>query len=169
MSETSLVVRRLEDGDVSRYRDIRLESLLLAPEAYGSSHEMEAAQPTGWFAERLTGSTVFGAFLDGELTGIAAFAVQDGAKRRHKGHLWGVYVRPAARGLGVARAVCARALDAAEGRVELVQLSVTDGNAHARKLYENLGFEVWGIEKQARIVNGTAYDDVHMVKYLVPQ
>jgi ribosomal protein S18 acetylase RimI-like enzyme len=165
LSATDIRVRRLEaQGDAPLYRDIRLESLQLAPEAYGSAYDDELAQSLAWFAGRLQSSWVAGAFRGDALIGVAGHVVQEGPKRRHKGFLWGVYVRPAARRRGVARLLCEAVLAEARSKVEQVQLQVTATNLSAQRLYESLGFVAWGLEKQARIVGGRYYDDVHMTK-----
>ena len=43
-----------------------------------------------------------------------------------------------------------------------VQLSVTANNAAARQLYASLGFEEYGLEREALCVNGELYDEVLM-------
>ena len=169
MPSSSLVVRRLTAADAEFFCDIRLESLQQAPEAYGSSHEVEASHPLAWFAERIASTQVFRAFQDGALVGIAHFAIQEGHKRCHNGVLWGVYVRPAARAHGVGRQLCAETLHEAQGQVEQIGLTVLTTNSHARRLYEGLGFVAWGIERKARKIGGSYYDDVHMVKDLTSQ
>lgn len=46
--------------------------------------------------------------------------------------------------------------------VRTVQLSVTANNAAARQLYASLGFEEYGLEREALCVNGELYDEVLM-------
>jgi hypothetical protein len=48
----SLKVRRLEASDVADYRELRLESLKVHPEAFASSWESEGDKPISWWAER---------------------------------------------------------------------------------------------------------------------
>src|SRR5258705_13370596 len=143
MSASRIEIRRLAQGDaadVARYRDIRLEALSTSPEAFGSSYEIENAQPASWFADRLGSATVLGAFRDAELVGIAGFAVQQGQKRAHKGLLWGMYVRPAARKASVGRRLVEAICNLARQHVELIQLTVVRDNEQARSLYVRLGF-----------------------------
>ncbi len=95
MSADHIEIRRLaqeDSADAVLYRDIRLEALQANPEAFGSTFEVENAQPLSLFSDRLGSSTVLGAFRDTELVGIAGFAVQQGQKQVHKGILWGMYV-----------------------------------------------------------------------------
>src|SRR6516165_3482154 len=113
MSADGIEIRRLAQADAALYRGIRLEALQANPEAFGSTFDVENAQPLSWFADRLGSSTVLGAFRHGDLVGVAGFALQHGQKRAHKGIVWGMYVRPAARSAGVGRrlvdAVCSLA------------------------------------------------------------
>jgi RimJ/RimL family protein N-acetyltransferase len=160
------VIRPLRADEAETYRDIRLEALRLHPEAFGSSFEEESARGLAWFAERLSGTTVFGGFRGEALLGTAGFMPETGLKRAHKGHLWGMYLRAEARGSGLAAGLVAAVVDHARGRVEVLLLSVTEGNVPARRLYETFGFVAWGVEVKALRVEGVWYDDVHMGKWL---
>jgi len=137
-----------------------LESLKANPEAFGSTFEIEVAQPLSWFADRLDGSAVLGVFRGVELLGVAGFAIQQGQKRVHKGMLWGMYVRPGARRGGLGRRLVEAILDLARQSVELIQLTVVSDNAEARGLYTNLGFVEYGLEKNALKFNGRYYDEI---------
>ena len=161
-----LTILRLRAADVALYRAIRLEGLEKEAEAFGSTFEHEADQPEAWFAERLEKRIVLGAFADGQLLGVAGFYPMDGPKDRHKGLLFGMYVRPAGRGRGVGAALTQAILDRAAGQVEQVQVSVVAANAPARRLYERLGFVEWGVERQALKHRGVYSDEVRMVKFL---
>jgi len=90
MTADTIEIRRLAPGniaDAALFRDIRLEALRTNPEAFGSSFDVENAQPASWFSDRLGSSVILGAFRDTELVGIAGFAVQQGRKSAHKGLL----------------------------------------------------------------------------------
>lgn len=162
----NFVIRPLRADESALYREIRLEALRLHPEAFGASFEDEAAHKLAFFAQRLTSNTIFGGFRGQDLLGTAGFMLQAGAKRAHKGHLWGMYVRSPARGTGLARGLVEAVLDHARNRVELVQLSVVSSNAGARRLYQSFGFEPYGVEEWALKVEGRYLNEVHMVKML---
>jgi len=162
----SFVIRPLRADEAALYRDIRLEALRLHPDSFSAAFDQKAAQPLSFFAQRLTANTVFAGFRDQEVLGIAGFMPEAGMKRAHKGHLWGMYVRPAARGTGLARQLVEAVLAFAQDRVELVQLSVIAGNVPAHRLYAALGFTPYGLEERALKVDGRYYDEVHMVRLL---
>lgn len=159
----AVTVRRLGAADAEAYRAIRLESLAAHPEAFAASHDEEAGQPPAWFAERLARAAVFGAEAEagvGPLLGVAGLWFAAEAKRAHKAHLWGMYVRPSARGAGAGRALLAAALAHARGRgAEGVQLGVAVGNAPALRLYEAVGFRAYGRERAALRVGDRDLDE----------
>jgi ribosomal protein S18 acetylase RimI-like enzyme len=161
-------VRRLGESDAAAFRALRLEALAAHPEAFGASWEVEAEQPPACFAERLARNAVFGGEVgDAGLAGVAAFAVPEAPKLRHKGVLWGMYVRPEARGTGLASALVARVLDHARGApVEEVRLSVVASNAAAVRLYESAGFAAYGRERRALRVGDAYHDEVLMARRL---
>jgi GNAT superfamily N-acetyltransferase len=168
MDFPDFVIRRLEAGpDTEIFREIRLESLKVAPESFGMDFGTESGKPLEWFAERLTSSDMFGAFHGEDLLGIAGFYVEPTARRAHKGVIWGVYVRPKARSAGVARSLIEAVLAEATGRVEQINLIVERGNLHARRLYTSLGFVEYGVEKNAIKIGDRYFDDVLMAKALV--
>ena len=155
-------IRPLTGADAAAYRQVRLAALQRHPHAFSSAYEDEAAFSMAQFVERLTTPpvTVFGAFAEtGELVGIVGLRLNRGAKVRHKADLFSMFVEAGHRGRGVSRrlveAVIAGAREA--GAVAL-QLFVTAGNAPAQRLYRDLGFVVYGVERRALKVDGRFYD-----------
>jgi ribosomal protein S18 acetylase RimI-like enzyme len=154
---------RLTASDASDYRALRLEGLRSHPEAFGASWEDEVSKPLGWFAERIERNAVFGASREGTaLLGTAGLLVPDGAKSRHKGVLWGMFVRPEARGTGVAAALVARVIEQATDLVEAVRLTVVSSNMTAIRLYTRAGFNQYGLERRALKVEDQYYDELFM-------
>ncbi len=162
----AIAIRPFGLADVATFRVLRLEALAAHPDAFGSAAADEAALPDDAVAARMAGGDTFGAFAGEALAGMAGFMVHAGRKRRHKAMLWGVYVRPAWRGRGVAAALVDRVLAHAAGRVELVQLSVVVGNASARRLYESRGFTVYGTEVHSLKLPDRYADELLMVRFL---
>jgi RimJ/RimL family protein N-acetyltransferase len=167
-------IRVLTADDAATYRSIRLRALHEHPEAFGMSVEEQQAVSVEQIAMDIRHSWPdkprFGAFLDGQLTGIVGLYRQGRIKSNHRIYLVGMYVAPEARGHGAGRALVKTALDHARSLsgVEHVHLSVTAGNETARKLYESFGFRVWGIEPDYLKIDGRYYAMEWMLLRLVP-
>lgn len=165
----SLKLRRLETQDVAIYRQLRLEGLKAHPDAFASSWEYEANKPISWWAERLETNMIFGGWVDNSpIAGVAGLRVQDAVKLRHKGVLWGMYIRPEARGTGLAAALVQRVVEHARTVVEEVSLTVVASNAVACRLYSTAGFKPYGLERRALKVGSEYYDEVLMALSLSP-
>jgi ribosomal protein S18 acetylase RimI-like enzyme len=162
----SFSIRRLTPSDAGVFRSIRLEALQNAPEAFGSTFEKESAESVQYFVDRLARNVVFGGFFDQSLVGVAGFYKQEGTKMSHKGVLWGMYVKPEARGSGVAAALVEALLEHACKEVEQVQLTVVVNNARVRRFYERMGFVEYGLEKESLKYRGAYFDEALMVKFL---
>ena len=112
--------------------------------------EEEQAIEPGAVADRLEGSFVAGAWQGDELVGIAGITRFEGAKLAHRALLWGMYVRPRARGARVGDALMRFLMDDARARgIEQVILTVAAENTRARRLYERWGFAIYGTEPRA--------------------
>ena len=165
----SLKVRLLEADDVASYRELRLEGLKSHPEAFSSSWEYESAKPVSWWTERLEMNTVFGGWVDrSPLVGVAGLRMRHEVKLRHKGVLWGMYVRPDARGTGLAAALVQQVIEHAGTLVEEICLSVVASNAAACRLYSTAGFQEYGLERRAIKVGSEYYDELLMTLPLNP-
>jgi ribosomal protein S18 acetylase RimI-like enzyme len=163
MSEIeALEIRRLSRADAEAFRAIRLEGLERHPAAFGASFKEEGSRPLSFFADTLDGHFVLGADNRGRLTGVAAFQFHDGEKKRHRGTLWGMYVRDEAHGKGVARRLVDGILAHARQRVEEVGLSVWADNPAAIALYKSAGFVVTARDHRAIKIDGVYYDHLLM-------
>src|SRR5262249_41582277 len=121
-------------------------------------------------AELLETNTVFGGWVNSSpLVGVASFRVHDAAKLRHKGVLWGMYVRPEARGTGLAAALVQGVVEHAATLVEKVCLTVVTSNAAARRLYSAAGFKEYGLERRSLKVGSDYYDEMLMALPLEPR
>jgi ribosomal protein S18 acetylase RimI-like enzyme len=160
-------IRRLGAEDAGDYRAIRLAALQGDAAAFGSTYAAEVGRTLDEFAQRLGTSTVYGAYTDGGIVGIAGFKSYEGARERHKAFVWGTYVRPELRGRGVARALMEAVLEGARGVVEQLTLAVAKENLAALALYRELGFKVYGTEPRALKSADGYTDDVLMVRFLV--
>jgi len=155
------VIRRLERSDLADFRSVRLDALRLHPEAFGSSYEEEAHEALDEFARFIAPPcATFGAVAGDRLVGIAGLYVSPRLKQRHKGKLVGVYVDAAFRRARLARGLAETVITAArQAKLRSLSLSVTVGNATARRLYVSLGFQTYGIERRTLLVNGVLHDE----------
>ena len=159
-------VRRLGPGDAAVFQALRLEGLAAHPCAFAASHDEEAGQSLVDVAARLERQPVFGGFADGALLGIAGFAVPAPAKKRHKGLLWGVYVREAARSQGLGRALVIRVIEHARAHVLQLHVAVVTTNHAALGLYRTLGFTTYGLEPRGLACTGRYFDQELLVLLL---
>ena len=75
-----------------------------------------------------------------------------------------MYTAPEVRGEGIGRMLLAEVIRRSlnlDG-LEQIILTVTSGNKPAMKIYENIGFRSYGIEKQALKIGSEYFDDVFM-------
>lgn len=156
-------IRRLGVDDVVAWRALRLEALERHPDAFGASHDEEAALPLSVLVERLEQGCVVGAESRGVLVGSAGLLVERTFKKRHKAVLWGVYVRHEARGAGIGRRLVGAVVDAAAALADQLHTAVVVHNQTARDLYLRLGFVPYGVEPRALEVNGRFLDEELLV------
>ncbi|MFF0826733.1 GNAT family N-acetyltransferase [Brevibacillus sp. NPDC003359] len=162
-------VRFLGPDDADELIKIRLEGLQTDPDAFGSTYEEEIQKPKEEWLRRLSqgesgDSGYFGAFVEGQLTGIIGFFRHRGLKARHKAAIVSMYVREAYRGTGVAQALMQTELAYLKkrGDIDTVQLAVVTTNPAAIRLYEKMGFLPYGVEKRALKIGDQYFDENHM-------
>ena len=135
-----VLVRATTTTDWQALREIRLQALLDAPEAFASTHAREAALGEDEWRQRASRDGSFIAFLPEVCpAGLGGgYLAEPGVV-----DLIGMFVRPQARGCGVGEAVVdAIAEWARQQGASTVHLWVTETNSRARLLYERCGFAV---------------------------
>lgn len=164
-------IQKLSAFDAQEYRDLRLEGLAAHPEAFGASWEDESLLSVEDFAHRLEQQHVFAARQTDTkiMLGAVGIRLSAASKTKHKGMIWGMYVRPEARGSGVGVALMQHVLDYARPMLEQVNLVVDASNVTAYRLYEKMGFAQYGYEKRALRIGNSYYDDVLMALVLDPK
>lgn len=160
---------RLTPKDAGRFLPLRKQMLIEAPWAFSATVEDDFALDLANVQRSLAEpSNVIVAAeapdASGALIASAGIFRMKSPKFSHRAKLWGVFVDPQHRGLGLGRAVMAAALELAKGwnDVEFVDLGVSANAPEARKLYASLGFREWGREPEATQHEGRRYDEIYM-------
>ena len=165
-------IRLLTPDDADAFWHLRLEALRGDPASFADSAE-EHLKTTVETARGLLSKSdpannfIVGLFEDGKLTATAGFYRFSHNKESHKGHIWGVYVRPESRGKGVGSALMKEIIRRARELDGLEQITlVASANLPAQRLYESVGFEGYGIEPHSLKIGTEYVDDVLMVLFL---
>ncbi|MEJ3404612.1 GNAT family N-acetyltransferase [Rathayibacter sp. YIM 133350] len=144
-------VRATTEDDWANYRDIRIEMLTDSPDAFFTTLADVVDRGEAFWRERVSGASSFTvAAVDtdddrwlGVMTGVIASVMTD-APESAVPQLVGVYVRPEARGAGVADALLEAIESWARVRGDALHLEVHDGNSRAVAFYARRGFELTG-------------------------
>jgi ribosomal protein S18 acetylase RimI-like enzyme len=162
-------LRSIGTKDASEFWALRFEMLELEPFAYSADLEEFADTNTADQARKLEsldeGEFVLGAWMDGELVGCAILRYEAGRKFSHIANVFSVYVKAHARGQGIARAMMLEVIARARllPRIKKLNISVMSTQTAARQMYESLGFQTWGTEPRAMMIEAVFADETHMV------
>jgi ribosomal protein S18 acetylase RimI-like enzyme len=138
-------LHEVHPDDWESHRDIRLEMLQAAPDAFWYTYADEAVYDEADWRERIEGAWLVHV-RDGEgVVGSAGLGSHWEPDRATTGSLFGMYVAPRARGRGVGEALVHAVVEEARrlGKSEVV-LEVASDNLAAIALYERCGFERTG-------------------------
>jgi len=162
-------IQRLTPVDAPPYRAIMLRAYAEEPDAFTATVAEREPLPLTWWESRVSDhpdatERVFGAVVAARLVGVAGLRFERRERTRHKAVLFGMVVLPEVRGRGIARALVEAVLADARSTpgTRIVQLTVTESNTPARRLYESCGFLPFGTEPAALKVGERFVSKVHM-------
>ncbi|MCD4506664.1 GNAT family N-acetyltransferase [Chromobacterium piscinae] len=171
MAFPDLFIRLLSAADADAYQAIRVAVAIHDP----ASIHADAAEIAALGREAIQrqiepgdAQRVLGAFIDGELVGVAALRRDTRAKIRHRGTVQGVFTRPERRGMGVARSLMQALLEEAAQLPGLMslELAMHAENAAAKALYQSFGFRRVGLIPGAMMLDGRCLDEELMQRPL---
>ncbi|GIK66972.1 MAG: N-acetyltransferase [Chloroflexota bacterium] len=179
-----ITIRPALESDDAQLGALRREALTDSPTAFGADLSNTAPFESGYWADKIRKDTESGSGLvivaalaipnsDGEtppaetLVGMTGIYRNMGAKARHSGGIWGVYVQPDFRGQHLADDMLALCLIWAKTfGLRLVKLGVAADNPVALRVYMRHGFRVYGVEPAAIHYDGVDVDLVLMAKWI---
>ena len=170
----AVAIRRLGAADLRAYKVLRDAMLEGHPAAFTSDAQAEGHRRADDYLPRLGlersdgGHLLLGAWQGTSLLGAIGLERDTRSKVRHIGHVVGMMVSDAAQGRGIGRMLLDALIDEARGpaELEMLTLTVTDGNANAVRLYERSGFREFGTLHRAIRVGDRYHDKIYMVKSL---
>jgi RimJ/RimL family protein N-acetyltransferase len=163
--------RLLNANDAESYYQLRLEALLTNPDAFITTYEQEKQRPDPieTTAQRLEAETsrTIGLFKDEKLQGVITIVKETHPKFSHKGNLVAMYISPDSRRKGGAKLLVQEAINLSKAlNLEVLHLSVVTDNHPAKKLYEGIGFQSYGLERKAIKLPNRYLDEEHMELFL---
>jgi len=160
---------RLKPEEWQLYRQIRLEALLLEPQAFGSSYAENLQRPDAYWQERLAeahtaekGWLLFARMAD---KGIIGMVAAHAAGEKDEVDIISVYVRKEDRGGGVATALMAAILAEVckEHTFQKAILTVNVDQNEAIALYRRFDFQIVA-EENSVLGDGKLHPDYRMEK-----
>lgn len=140
---TRFAVRRASAGNEAILRQLRLDALTDAPDAFCSTYERELARTPADWRRWMSRGVTFILEAEGEPRGLVSGAVD--AEEPGVATLMSLWVHPSMRGSGAADALVSEVMAWARGEhAGTVRLAVVSSNTPAIRFYERQGFRNTG-------------------------
>lgn len=168
-SRGTITIRAATEDDVADLRDLRLEALRMSPTSFGADYHVDSQLSWETWQERIRDNTsgirgmIYIAAVQEQLVAMIGIRRQTSSKMQHNADIWGVYTKPAWRGLRLTDELIAACLDWAKSQhIIAVKLGVVTTNAAAIRCYLRYGFSIYGVEPVSIYYEGTYYDELLM-------
>lgn len=153
------------------YRDLRLESLKMEPQAFATPFTKALTSPDEeWIgilknAEKEDKDILLFAEHNGKLIGIVGAYFNKDSKQQGIGNIYGVYVNKAYRDKGIGKKLLEKVLERlqATSKITKAKLTVNLDQSAAKALYEGSGFKIVGKE-QFRLGDGLLHEELVLEK-----
>lgn len=166
-----ITYRKLLPKESRLYRAIRLESLKLFPDSFGSVYEEQVQKDKLSFEinieEQTEGRFILGAFKDKKLIGICGTYQHKNPKTKHRTFIVQMYVKSEFSkqkiGLSLLQEMIKESFK--NPTIEQLELEVFTDNIPAIKVYEQANFKEVGLLKNYS-KSGNKYRDIRLMMYM---
>lgn len=164
------MIRPLDEKDIDQFIKIRKDSLSIYPKSFGADPSISINRESTIqdLKSKTDENFILGYFDQSELVGIIGFLRYLNPKTCHKAFIWGVFVYDEYRDKRIGSQLMKACIDKAKNIEGLEKIIL--GSSHisdaAIKLYQKFGFEVYGREKNAMIVDGEYIDEILFEKFM---
>lgn len=166
----TIILRAGNLADAPQFRDLRLNGLQDSPTAFSADYQVNFNHSMSFWEGRLTFDEygiIFFAEHENNLIGMTGIRIGESPKTKHGAYVWGVYIRPAWRGLHIAEQLIEMcAAWAKERDVVILKLGVMANNESAIRCYKRIGFSIYGTEPRALFHDDQYYDEYLMFRDL---
>jgi RimJ/RimL family protein N-acetyltransferase len=169
----NVTIRIATPDDATALFELRLEALSAHPEAFAADVEMTRRRGAQSWADSIANDTrdesgvIFIACEGEKLVGMSGIGRGHWPKTRHSATVWGVYVKPAWRGMRIADAIISECISwAARHGIVVLKLGVITTNQAAIRCYERAGFIVYGTDPKSIYLDGIYYDEYLMARMI---
>lgn len=167
-----MISRLITIDDWENYYRLRLTSLRVAPEAFGSTYEQEENCTKKDIVNKIEPTInkfFMGLFDEGHLVGVISFQRSNGRKMEHKGEIYNFFVLPEYQNRGWGKQLLSDLIKKIKEdykSIENINLSVVSNNKQAINLYKSLGFKKYGFEIKA-LKEGNSYFDEDLMVLMI--
>ncbi len=168
-----VTIRKATPQDADALFALRLEALTAHPEAFAADVEITKTRGAQAWADQISrevldqSGVIILATAGSELIGMIGVGRGHWPKTQHSAIIWGVYVRPAWRGMRIADAILEECFRwSGEHGIVVVKLGVVTSNVAAIHCYKRVGFTIYGTEPESNYLDGIYYDEYLMARII---